>query len=426
MIQEIYNKLSQCQFKISTDTRKIESGSMFFALKGDHFNGNLFAIEALEKGAKYAVVDEIITDHPSLIQTKDVLKTLQLLANFHRKQMKATIIGITGSNGKTTSKELIYAVLKEKYNVFATHGNLNNHIGVPLSLLSIKTQHDFAVIEMGANHQKEIALLCSIAEPDFGIINNIGKAHLEGFGGEEGVKKGKGEMYDFIKSYNKNLFVNADDALLMDMSKDINRLTYGTLSSNYISGKILDDSNELCVDVENTAIQSHLVGHYNFNNLLLACCIGKFFNVPLAAIKKGIETYVPSNSRSQLIKKTNNTIILDAYNANPSSMSVALENFSKSDFNNKIAVLGDMFELGEYSEKEHTVIKDLAESKAFEMLILCGKYFFQLKDLKPNTHVFETTDACIAFVKQMAFENKTILIKGSRSMSLEKLLEFIS
>jgi UDP-N-acetylmuramoyl-tripeptide--D-alanyl-D-alanine ligase len=426
MIEKIYALLKSCDFKITTDTRKIEKGSVFFALKGDNFNGNTFALQALEKGARYVIVDEKISDDDRIILTGNVLQTLQQVANYHRKQMGAKIIGITGSNGKTTSKELIYVVLKEKYKVFATKGNLNNHIGVPLSLLSINPTDEFAIIEMGANHQKEIEQLCAIAEPDFGIINNIGKAHLEGFGGEEGVKKGKGEMYGFISHHKKSLFVNGDDALLMDMSNSIERMTYGQSKTNHTVGKIIDEKDLLRIEIEeNTIIQTNLVGNYNFSNVLLAACIGKYFNVSLEAIKKGIENYHPTNSRSQLIKKESNTIILDAYNANPSSMKSALDNFQQSDFKNKIVILGDMFEMGIYEAQEHQLIIDQANSKKFESVILCGQAFYKLKSNFDNTFFFENTNDCKMAVEKFNFKNKTILIKGSRSMALEKLMEVI-
>jgi UDP-N-acetylmuramoyl-tripeptide--D-alanyl-D-alanine ligase len=426
MTEKIFSLLEQCDFKISTDTRKIESGSIFFALKGDNFNGNLFALEALNKGAAYVIVDEVINAHENIIQTEDVLSCLQKLANHYRKKLSAKIIAITGSNGKTTSKELIHAVLKEKYKVFATKGNLNNHIGVPLSLLAIKSNDEFAIIEMGANHQKEIEQLCAIAEPDFGIINNIGKAHLEGFGGEEGVKKGKGEMYDFISNHNRKLFVNADDTLLMEMSKNIERIVYGHAKSNYTYGKIVDEKDLLTIELEeNISIKTNLVGNYNFSNVMLAACIGKYFNVSLETIKKGIENYEPTNSRSQLIKKEKNTIILDAYNANPSSMRSALANFHQSDFKNKIVILGDMFELGIYAEQEHQFVIDQAISKHFESVILCGKAFYELKSNIDNIYFYENTEACKADLEKFNFKNKTILIKGSRSMALEQLLEVI-
>jgi UDP-N-acetylmuramoyl-tripeptide--D-alanyl-D-alanine ligase len=425
-IEQIFSLLCACNFKISTDTRKIEPGSIFFALKGDNFNGNLFAVEALNKGAAYAIVDEVIEVHENIIQTEDALNCLQKLANHYRKQLSTKIIGITGSNGKTTSKELIYAVLKEKYKVFATKGNLNNHIGVPLSLLAIKPTDEFAIIEMGANHQKEIEQLCSIAEPDFGIINNIGKAHLEGFGGEEGVKKGKGEMYDFISQHKRKLFVNADDTLLMEMSQSIERITYGHEKSNYVYGKIIDEKGLLSIELEeSTAIKTNLVGNYNFSNVMLAACIGKYFNVSLEAIKKGIENYEPTNSRSQLIKKELNTIILDAYNANPSSMKSALDNFHQSDFKNKIVILGDMYEMGIYENQEHRIIIDQAISKKFESVILCGKAFNKLKSNIDNVFFYENIDECKSAIEKFNFKNKTVLIKGSRSMALEKLVEVI-
>jgi UDP-N-acetylmuramoyl-tripeptide--D-alanyl-D-alanine ligase len=426
MIEKIYTLLETCNFKISTDTRKIETDSLFFALKGDNFNGNTFALTALANGAKYAVIDETVAEDERLLKVNDVLICLQQLANYHRKQLSTQIIAITGSNGKTTSKELMYAVLKAHYKVFATKGNLNNHIGVPLSLLAIQTNDDFAIIEMGANHQKEIEQLCAIAEPDFGIINNIGKAHLEGFGGEEGVKKGKGEMYDYIRKTNKKVFVNGDDTLLMEMSQDLKRTVFGSLKDYFIFGKITNDKGLLEITVEQIdTVQTQLIGDYNFSNVLLAACIGKYFHVPMSKIKQAIENYAPTNSRSQLIKKEKNTIILDAYNANPSSMESAIRNFGQSEFKHKIVVLGDMFELGIYSYQEHQHILEITEAMGFEACFFCGPFFKGSKTIKNNSFLFSDVPSCEAAIKGSDFENKTILIKGSRSMALEKLVEVI-
>ncbi len=426
MIEKIYALLKTCDFKISTDTRKIESGSIFFALKGDRFNGNTFALTALANGAKYAIVDEAIAENDAFLKVNDVLTCLQQLANYHRKQISAKIIAITGSNGKTTSKELMYVVLKSHYKVFATKGNLNNHIGVPLSLLAIQATDEFAIIEMGANHQKEIEQLCTIAEPDFGVINNIGKAHLEGFGGEEGVKKGKGEMYDYIRKTNRKVFVNGDDVLLMEMSQDLQRTVFGSSHDYFTYGKISNNKGLLEINIEHTTtVQTQLIGDYNFSNVLLAACVSKYFNIPMPKIKQAIENYAPTNSRSQLIKKEKNNIILDAYNANPSSMKSALDNFHQSDFKNKIVILGDMFEMGIYEEQEHQLIINQAISKKFESVILCGKAFYKLKSNLDNTFFYENMDDCKIAIEKFNFENKTILIKGSRSMALERLLEVI-
>ncbi len=427
MIADLFEKLKACNFKISTDTRKIEVGSLFFALKGDNFNGNTFALEAIKKGAQYAIVDEAIAaNDPQIIRCENVLVTLQALANYYRNQLKATIIGITGSNGKTTSKELIYGVLKEKFSVHATKGNLNNHIGVPLTILAIRPEHEFAIIEMGANHQKEIAALCEIAEPDYGIINNIGKAHLEGFGGEEGVKKGKGELYDFISLHKKKLFVNGDDPLLMEMSKRIERICYGKSEIFYTYGKIIDEQAALKIELEsNTTIQTELIGNYNFSNIMLAACIGKYFGLNLKQIKKGIESYTPTNSRSQLIKKESNTIILDAYNANPSSMKSAIQNFNQTKFQHKVLILGDMFEMGEYSYVEHLAIVNETQDKTFTQIIFCGPEFYQFKTSYPNCNFHLNFENCMEAIKSEPFEAHTILIKGSRGMALERLVEFI-
>jgi UDP-N-acetylmuramoyl-tripeptide--D-alanyl-D-alanine ligase len=345
---------------------------------------------------------------------------------YYRKQIKTKIIGITGSNGKTTSKELIYAVLKTKCLVHATKGNLNNHIGVALTLLAIRPEHEYAIIEMGANHQKEIEKLCEIAEPDYGVINNIGKAHLEGFGGEAGVKKGKGELYDFIRFHKRKLFVNGDDPLLMEMSENIERVTYGRLPSCYTYGAIIDEQAALKISLEkDTIIQTELIGNYNFSNIMLAACIGKYFGLNLEQIKRGIESYTPTNSRSQLIKKESNTIVLDAYNANPSSMKSAIENFHQAKFQNKVLILGDMFEMGEYSYAEHLAIINETQGKTFEQIIFCGPEFYQFKAAYPNCKFHLNFEHCLEAIKSESFEAHTILIKGSRGMALERLVEFI-
>jgi UDP-N-acetylmuramoyl-tripeptide--D-alanyl-D-alanine ligase len=430
---------------IGTDTRNIKTGSMFFALKGGNFNANQFAKEALSKGAAYAVIDEEAYYTEGCILVKDVLLTLQQLANHHRRQFKIPVIGITGSNGKTTTKELTATVLSKKYKTLFTQGNLNNHIGVPLTLLSLKKEHEIAIIEMGANHQGEIAQLSNIAEPDFGIITNIGKAHLEGFGGPEGVIKAKSELYHFIQSIPKQiesqrnskdelkrywygegkLFVNADDELLMRLSKGIDRITYGTHPGANCEG-ITDTKSFLAkaaflVDGIEVEIQSKLAGRYNFYNMLAATCIGFHFGLTISQVKEAIEEYIPSNNRSQIVKKENNTIWVDAYNANPSSMKTAIEGFAEMQGDGKVLILGDMFELGEDSRKEHQALVDMiAGKKIWEGVYLVGSEFSQTKS---PLEVFENMQSFLDWLNAHPIKNKTILLKGSRGMAMERVLE---
>ncbi|MDQ6756927.1 MAG: UDP-N-acetylmuramoyl-tripeptide--D-alanyl-D-alanine ligase, partial [Bacteroidota bacterium] len=349
-IEDLY-KLYLQHPSIKTDTRKIKSGDIFFALKGENFNGNSFAKQALDAGAAYAVIDEEVNiADERLIRRDDVLLTLQQLAKHHREQFSIPFIAITGSNGKTTTKELVHAVLSSSYKTYTTEGNLNNHIGVPVTILKIKSDAEIAVIEMGANHQKEIEDYCSYVLPTHGLITNIGKAHLEGFGGIEGVRKGKGELFDFIRENNGTAFINCDDNYIKEKSAGIkNCITYGTTEGSVI-GIAISSTSFLEVEITRGAdiktIKTQLVGEYNLPNILAAVAIGKYFNVPEQKIKAAIENYIPSNSRSQLIKKEGNTIIMDAYNANPASMKAAIENFANMAGANKILMLGAMMELG--------------------------------------------------------------------------------
>jgi UDP-N-acetylmuramoyl-tripeptide--D-alanyl-D-alanine ligase len=423
-IEEIYSLYLKHPV-VGTDTRNIKQDSIFFALKGANFNANTFAKEAISKGAKYAVIDEEAYYTYGCILVENVLITLQQLATYHRRQSKIPFIGITGSNGKTTTKELTAAILSKKYKTLFTQGNLNNHIGVPLTLLSLKKEHEIAIIEMGANHQGEIAELCKIAEPDFGIITNIGKAHLEGFGGPEGVIKAKNELYQFIKASKGKLFVNADDELLMKLSNGIHRTTYGTKrgancegiddKENFLAkGIVIDDG----IEVE---IQSQLAGRYNFYNMLAAACVGFHFGLKSSQIKQAIEEYVPSNNRSQIIKKGSNTIWVDAYNANPSSMKTAIENFALLPATGKVLILGDMFELGADSTKEHQVLADLIEDKkTWEGVYLVGKEFMKTNS---SAQLFERTESFIEWLTKNPLSSKTILLKGSRGMAMEKVIE---
>lgn len=430
-VEKLYTLFIECEQKICTDTRKLIKGSIFFSLKGDNFNANEFAPKALEGGCAYAIVDEEKYSGKNIFLVKDVLTALQNLSNHHRHQLKIPILAITGSNGKTTNKELINAVLYKKYKTLATIGNLNNHIGVPITLLSITKQHEMAVVEMGANHQGEIEMLCKIAEPDFGLITNIGKAHLDGFGGIEGVKKGKSEMYRFLEKKNATIFINGDDEVLNELSKSNKKISYGTSESCDVIGKSFNENEFVSfkwktktnpTDWQNISmIKTHIIGHYNFINLLCAVCIGNYFKVEEKSINEALSEYVPAMNRSQLEKTENNTLILDAYNANPSSMKVAIENFATLNANNKLIVLGDMFELGEYSQEEHKKVISLLTQNKLSDVILIGAEFSRANS--SSYKAFSNTLECLNYLKEQKLKNKTILIKGSRGMKLETLKE---
>ncbi len=416
--------------RITTDSRKIESGSLFFALKGENFDGNKFALEALNRGAKYAIVDDpSVENHDRLIRVDDALITLQKLAKYHRSQLMIPIIGITGSNGKTTTKELINGVLSQKYRTFATTGNLNNHIGVPLSVLSINDSHEIAVIEMGANHQGEIAALCEISQPDLGIITNIGKAHLEGFGGYEGVIKAKTELYAFLKKNHGKAFVHAADELLIKKSEGLNCIYYGNNSWTSVAGEITGKfpflSADLLIHNQKLNIQSKLFGSYNLSNLLAAACIGNHFGVPAEKIGAALSAYQPTNNRSQWHKTAANRIVMDAYNANPTSMQLAIENFADAPYENKMLILGDMRELGNESQKEHLkIIKKIMEL-SFENVIMVGPEFNKAVKDTSSFKVFEDVNQAVEGLRVSNPANKTILIKGSRGIQLEKTLEVL-
>ncbi|WP_299434398.1 UDP-N-acetylmuramoyl-tripeptide--D-alanyl-D-alanine ligase [uncultured Maribacter sp.] len=423
-IQELHEHFLDFKL-VSTDTRKISKNSIFFALKGDNFNGNTYAKEALSKGAFLAIVDEKeYANNKDVILVNDVLTTLQQLANYHRNYCRAKIISITGSNGKTTTKELIHAVLSTQYKTIATKGNLNNHIGVPLTLLSIKEDTEIAVIEMGANHKKEIAFLCSIAEPDFGYITNFGKAHLEGFGSLEGVIEGKSELYDYLTTNKKNIFLNADDPIQKEkLDTYIQKFGFSQEQKEYYNIKLLSASPFVSIHVEKTIINTKLIGKYNFTNSCAAIVIGKYFSITLPAIQKAIESYTPENNRSQIIEKKEYKIILDAYNANPTSMTAALENFSTLKENTKILFLGDMFELGKTSQEEHQNIADLAQDLNFNSVFLIGENFNQTKT---NLQKFNSFESLKLYLKENNLpKNSTILIKGSRGMALERILDLV-
>ncbi len=409
---------------ISTDTRKIEKDSIFFALKGANFNGNSFASEALAKGAAYAIVDEdeyAVTDR--IILVSDVLIALQELATFHRNHCSAKIIGLTGSNGKTTTKELIYSVVSKSYKTIATKGNLNNHIGVPLTLLSIRPETEIAVVEMGANHQKEIEFLSNLAQPDFGYITNFGKAHIEGFGSKEGVIKAKSELYDYLISNQKSVFLNADDPIQLERLKTyINKYGFSSQQQQFYKISFLGANPFVQLQVEKMTIQTQLIGSYNFTNCCAAIVMGKYFNVPLKMVKEALENYKPENNRSQLIEKKGHQIILDAYNANPTSMRAALENLKAMKTQSKTAILGDMFELGDTAEAEHQQIAELAAGMNFTLVILVGNNFHKTITNLPK---FASFEQLADYLKEQPLENSNLLIKGSRGMALERVLDLL-
>ena len=414
---------------VTTDSRNIPANSIFFALKGDNFNGNAFANEAILKGAAYAVIDEPESaTNDKMILVEDVLLSLQQLAQYHRNQLGLPILAITGTNGKTTTKELITAVLSKKFRVNSTKGNLNNHIGVPLTLLSMSTETEFGVVEMGANHPGEIKILCEIANPDFGLITNIGKAHLEGFGSFEGVIKTKSEMYDFIRNNGGKCFVSADNSLLTKQANHIEQISYGKSTDYFMAGELASTDNYLVVKALFQKgwlyLKSKLIGDYNFENLLAAACVGKYFEVDPLLIQEAIAEYSPSNNRSQLIQKAKNTIIMDAYNANPTSMMAALTNFAGIRNENKCIILGDMLELGTVSAEEHQKITDFIEEQKFSEVYLVGPQFKNTID-RTQKKKFDQVELLSNYLKTQPIENKLILIKGSRGIHLEKILELL-
>lgn len=425
-IQKIHQLFLKCN-SISIDTRKIQSNSLFVAIRGENFDANTFAKEALEKGAQFVIIDNsdfYIDDRTILVE--DSLKALQELAKFHRRHLKLPIIALTGSNGKTTTKELIHVVLAKKYKTKATVGNLNNHIGVPLTLLSFDESTEFGIVEMGANHQKEIEFLCSIAEPDFGYITNFGKAHLEGFGGVEGVIKGKSEMYEFLEFNNKIAFVNLDDSIQVEKSRNIERISFSQLDKNaFIFIQSVEANPLVSITFNDIIVHSHLIGLYNANNINAAITIGNYFKISSNLIKEAIESYIPENNRSQLLTKGTNEIILDAYNANPSSMKVAIENFMQLTDKNKVLIIGDMFELGSESLREHKeIILSLVNQDTLSCYFI-GNDFFLNKIDKKNFYFYQNFEDFSKSLQVLNFQNKLILIKGSRGMALERTLEFI-
>lgn len=423
---QLYRLFKECA-GVCTDTRKIKKNTMFFALKGESFNGNKFAETAINLGAKYAVVDEDLEfSSPAIIKVDNTLKALQALASFHRTTLKTPIIALTGSNGKTTTKELINAVLSTQFNIIATKGNLNNHIGVPLTLLEIDKNTDIAVVEMGANHQKEIEFLCELAQPDYGLITNYGKAHLEGFGGVEGVIKGKTEMYVYLKSKYKTVFYNAEDTIQSEKISDYSStFKFSTKGNGDVNLQLVDTDPTLSIMFEDNLIKTNLTGAYNFNNVAYAILIGKYFKISDEKIKKGIEGYIPQNNRSQILKTNRNKIVLDAYNANPTSMALALESFEKMKHPNKIAILGDMFELGKAAQEEHQNIIKLLETSPINRAVLIGKHFYSCSKNVESIIQFETFEEGYQYIKTSEISNAQILIKASRGMALERLLELL-
>lgn len=427
-IKELYEIYLQYP-NVQTDTRKLQTGDMFFALKGPNFNGNLFAQQALNAGAAYAVIDEQEFEIPGkTILVEDVLTALQQLANYHRAQFNIPFIAITGSNGKTTTKELIHAVLSAKYKVYTTEGNLNNHIGIPLTLLKVKNDAEIAVIEMGANHLREIEGYCRVAEPTHGLITNCGKAHLEGFGSLEGVRKGKGELFDYLRTReDATAFIMKDYDYLQDMSKGIAHIiTYGTHDA-IITGKAETKSELLAVKVSIdgtiTHVATQLVGDYNLPNVLAAVALGHQFDVPADQIKAAIENYKPSNSRSQLVEAGSNKIILDAYNANPSSMKLAVENLAGIQADKKVLMIGAMAEMGNETAIEHETLINQVKKSTWYQVVLVGKPFLPYSE---DFVYFDNSADAARWAQQQHFENAYILIKGSRSSQMEKILAAIT
>jgi len=416
--------------QLSTDTRNSVAGSLFFALRGNHFNGNKFAGKALQQGARFAVVDEKMndTDH-RYIYVENVLRTLQDLAAFHRKKMGTTVIGITGSNGKTTTKELCAAILSKKYNVVSTKGNLNNHIGVPLTLLQFRENTDLGIIEMGTNHPGEIKKLCVLADPDYGLITNVGKAHLEGLGSLEGVKKEKAEIYRYLEKKNGKIFIHTDNKDLLRMAgKTITAIPYGSSDHLSLKGEVAESSPFLTVKVwfpqKVLLLQSQLTGTYNFENILASACIGKYFEVEPSLIQQAIKEYRPDNYRSQFSVKGSNKIIIDAYNANPTSMQASVSHFMHMEGKNKSLILGDMLELGRNALKEHQKITDMIQPDLCANVFLVGNLFSQT-DTPETFSVFETTELLAEHLKKNPLTDSFIFIKGSRSIGLEKILDFL-
>lgn len=430
-LSALYQIFLDCQ-SVTTDSRNCPAGSLFIALKGESFNGNAFAGKALEDGCAFAVIDEAeyaVEGDSRYIVVTDCLQTLQQLARHHRRQLGTRVIGITGTNGKTTTKELISAVLSQAYRVLYTQGNLNNHIGVPLTLLRLQPEHDLAVIEMGANHPGEIKFLCEIAEPDYGIITNVGKAHLEGFGSFEGVIKTKGELYDFLRQKgDSTIFIHHDNAYLAEIAGELNQVCYGSRDDLYVNGHITGNSPYLAFewkagkDGETRRILTQLIGEYNFPNALAAITIGRYFGIEPQKIDEALAGYTPQNNRSQLKKTADNTLIIDAYNANPTSMVAALNNFRNMTVAHKMLILGDMRELGAESLNEHQKIADYLQESDFEKVWLVGEQFASVR------HPFRTYANVQELINDLEADKPkgyTILIKGSNGIRLSSIVEYL-
>ena len=428
-ITELYEIYKRYPF-ITTDTRKHLANSIFFALKGENFDGNTYIEQALEQGCAYAIGDDLDLpkNNPRIIPVENVLQTLQELARFHRRALKIPVIGITGTNGKTTTKELIAAALSSKYNVLYTQGNLNNHIGVPLTLLSMTKKHDMAVIEMGANHLGEIAELAAIAEPDYGLITNVGKAHLEGFGSFENVIKTKTELYRFLEKTGGKIFINQDNPYLNAVPVTAEKIYYGVQSGVFVRGEIVENDSPFLnlkwfTGKESYEVKTQLIGNYNFENVLAAAAIGTYFNVEPAKICEALTHYYPQNNRSQLLETSKNHLIVDAYNANPTSMLASLENFSQMKTSHKAIIIGDMKELGKESVPEHQKILDFIDKNHFERVFLCGEIFSGLSEGKYPS--FLQVDLLVEHLKNEDLQGYYILIKGSRGIRLEKVIDYL-
>jgi UDP-N-acetylmuramoyl-tripeptide--D-alanyl-D-alanine ligase len=425
-IEKLYKKYSVSK-KISTDTRQITPGSVFFALKGDKFNANAFAREALDKGASFVVIDEgeyAVDDRCILVP--NVLEALQELARFHRNQLKIPVLALTGSNGKTTTKELIHSVLSKKFRTHATKGNLNNHIGVPLTILSIDPSVELAVIEMGANHVGEIALLCSIASPTHGMITNIGKAHIGTFGGYENIIRAKSELFEHLISTGGQAFINSQSEVLANMVKRFKDPMLYPAAGDYYHASLVSADPMVTLRAENgEVVDTQLIGAYNFENIAAALCIGKYFGVDASQANQAVASYVPGNMRSQVVKKNNNTIILDAYNANPSSMHAAIENLASMKATKKVLILGDMFELEGEADREHQAIGKLIRARGFKDVYLCGSLFKAALREMPEAKYFMKKEELVEELKQYPVEHATILVKASRGIGLETIVEFL-
>lgn len=425
-IQNLYQNYLKTG-KVSTDTRQITPGSIFFALKGEKFNANQFAEEALAKGAQLAVIDEAgYAKDNRYVVVEDVLKTLQHLARYHRDQLTIPIIGLTGSNGKTTSKELLNAVLAKKFRTFATKGNLNNHIGVPLSVLSIDNTVEIAVIEMGANHVGEIADLCNIANPTHGFITNIGKAHIGTFGGFDNIIRGKSELYMHLINQQGTVFINSQNPILFNMAKRFKNPLLYPAKGDYFHCELIGADPYIKIRTEDgREAQTKLIGAYNFENIATALCIGKFFGVDASLALQAVAEYEPANMRSQVIKKNTNTIILDAYNANPSSMEAAIRNLADIKANHKVLILGDMFELEEEAEAEHRNMGKLIRDLGFTDVLLCGELMSSaLKEFPRAKHFYKKEDL-LEYLKQNPISQATVLVKASRGIGLEAVMDVI-